>query len=238
MHSEQAYVVAPGIAAVALASRSAALARLDVLDEAERAYGASLAARASRDDALAGRVLLRLAVAALSGTPAGALDVRRRCARCGAAHGVATLPGLGWSTSLAHADGLVAVAVTSGGAVGIDVERSDAPVVDWVLAPAERAVVALDPGAFARVWTAKEALLKATGEGVHGDLTSVEVDPTGLTHTDVRRRPALAGLRLHAVAAPPPYDVTLATAARDVRVRDLSGLDDLGDLSGRGAAGS
>lgn len=225
MHSEQAYVVAPGSAAVALATRAEALERTDVLSAEERAYGASLAAPAARDDALAGRVLLRLAVEALGGGPAQALVVRRRCPRCGAAHGVATLPALGWATSLAHADGLVAVAVVPAGAagpVGIDVERADAASVDWVLTPAERAAVADDRSAFARVWTAKEALLKATGEGVHGDLTSLAVDPASLAYVDARRRPALTGLRLHAVAAPAPYVVTLAAAADEVRVLELS----------------
>lgn len=223
MHSEQAYVVAPGSAAVALTTRAEALERTDVLSAEERAYGASLAAPAARDDALAGRVLLRLAVEALGGGPARALVVRRRCPRCGAAHGVAALPALGWATSLAHADGLVAVAVGAPGSpVGIDVERADAASVDWVLTPAERAAVADDRSAFARVWTAKEALLKATGEGVHGDLTSLAVDPASLAYVDARRRPALTGLRLHAVAATAPYVVTLAAAADEVRVLELS----------------
>jgi hypothetical protein len=69
--------------------------------------------------------------------------VRRLCPRCGSSqHGRPSVRG-GAHVSLSYADGLVAVAWSTSGPVGIDVELGD------------------------RVeWTRLEALLKAAGEGV------------------------------------------------------------------------
>lgn len=80
------------------------------------------------------------------------------------------------------------------GALGIDVEQSGrgrdgtAGGTDLLalarryFAPGEQALLAaVAPGerggCFARIWTAKEAFLKATGEGLSRPLDSVEVDP-------------------------------------------------------------
>lgn len=82
------------------------------------------------------------------------------------------LPGL--HTSLAHADGMVAVALSASGPVGVDVEmRSVAslrPIADLVCAPAE-ADALRDRGREAdadllALWVRKEALLKAAGIGL------------------------------------------------------------------------
>ena len=87
--------------------------------------------------------------------------------------------------NLAHSGDLALLAVTRMGAVGVDVE-SIRPVKDadylverffserenllfQKLAPEEK------PGAFFNLWTRKEALLKATGEGISGGLNRVEV---------------------------------------------------------------
>ena len=84
--------------------------------------------------------------------------------------------------NLAHTPGFAAAAVTRGSAIGIDVERSDRSVAGTAIArrffaPGELA--ALDnlppvdrPAAFYRLWTLKEAYLKAIGEGLHRPLDS------------------------------------------------------------------
>jgi 4'-phosphopantetheinyl transferase len=77
--------------------------------------------------------------------------------------------------NLSHTDGLVAVAVTRGRRVGVDVERVDRAVTDGIaerhFAAAEVAGLrALPPPAQARAffdyWTLKEAYIKARGMGL------------------------------------------------------------------------
>lgn len=77
--------------------------------------------------------------------------------------------------NLSHTTGLVALAVTRGHRVGVDVERADRAVMDGVaerhFAAAEvrdlRALPAhLQPRAFFEYWTLKEAYIKARGLGL------------------------------------------------------------------------
>jgi 4'-phosphopantetheinyl transferase len=72
----------------------------------------------------------------------------------------------------------VIVAIARGREVGVDVERVRFPLPELAgvrryLAPGERAAIDAREGlaqaeAFFRAWTRKEALLKATGEGIGG----------------------------------------------------------------------
>jgi 4'-phosphopantetheinyl transferase len=83
-------------------------------------------------------------------------------------------PWSGLSTSLSHSAGLVAVAITAGRRVGVDIEHL-APRLDVVAMssrfypPAEAAYVAAGGDAsaradrFTRLWTRKEAAVKAAG---------------------------------------------------------------------------
>lgn len=77
-------------------------------------------------------------------------------------------------TSLAHCDGMVAVALCEGGPVGVDVEKRDTasldPIRDLVCAPGE-AVARQAPGGdddarLLSLWVRKEAVLKALGLGL------------------------------------------------------------------------
>ena len=87
--------------------------------------------------------------------------------------------------NLAHSDDLALIAVTRAGAVGVDVERirpvKDAEaLVARFFSPRESGLfqrLAADekPPAFLTLWTRKEALLKATGEGITRSLSLVEV---------------------------------------------------------------
>ncbi len=90
--------------------------------------------------------------------------------------------------NLSHCDGLVACAVSRDVAVGVDVEPTDRDVpveiADRYFAPAERAWLSGLPEAerglgFLRLWTLKEAVIKATGRGVAQDLQSftLSLDP-------------------------------------------------------------
>ena len=87
--------------------------------------------------------------------------------------------------SLAHSEDLALVAATRAGPVGVDVERirplkDAADLVSRFFSARESELfqkLAADrkPEAFFNLWTRKEALLKATGEGLAGGLNRVEV---------------------------------------------------------------
>lgn len=85
--------------------------------------------------------------------------------------------------SLSHTPGLVAAALATGQAVGIDVEAAsawDAAVGDLAFTAGERRWVsaATDPdAAFLRLWVRKEALAKATGLGLDPRVLTVDCRP-------------------------------------------------------------
>jgi 4'-phosphopantetheinyl transferase len=100
--------------------------------------------------------------------------------------GKPSLPGAGGPLqfNLSHAGDLALVAITARASVGVDVERADraasATLRRRALADDElRGIEALDGAArdeaFMRHWTAKEAFLKATGEGLSGRMSSVVI---------------------------------------------------------------
>lgn len=133
---------------------------------------------------MAARVVARSCVADLMDIPAAEVVLRQECRECGGAeHGaprVADRPGVhvAWS----HTAGVVA-AVAATEPCGIDVEPVD-QVVASALTPGEAAWVAVQPApgvAFARLWTRKEALVKAgvvTLEGaVRTDVRALAADP-------------------------------------------------------------
>jgi 4'-phosphopantetheinyl transferase len=106
-----------------------------------------------------------------------------RTCRCGAQHGKPVLPD-GPGFSLSHAGDLVGVAVRPDGAVGLDVEQVRAvadldALAGHVRSPVERTRDGLCPPAFFRTWTRKEALLKATGEGLASPMTAITLAADG-----------------------------------------------------------
>ena len=87
--------------------------------------------------------------------------------------------------NLSHTEDLALIAVTRIGMVGVDVERvrpireMDALVARF-FSPREneafqKVATEVKPAAFFNLWTRKEALLKATGEGITRSLSLVEV---------------------------------------------------------------
>lgn len=131
---------------------------------------------------LAAHALVRLALAAAVDAEPGALVFDRTC-RCGAQHGKPRLAAGGPAFSLTHAGELVGVAVHDE-PVGVDVERLR-PLTDLAAmaahacAPTESAP---DADAFFRLWTRKEAVLKATGDGLSTPMSEVTLGPGGVAH--------------------------------------------------------
>jgi len=155
---------------------------LTFLDDIELARAQQFQRASDSDRSLLGAALLRITAARHLGVRPADVAVDRTCGRCGAQHGRPQLPGSGLHASVSHSGEIVAVALTAEGPVGVDVEEvraiDFAAVTDSVCVPAERGEVrsALD---FYTFWTRKEAVLKATGEGLARPMTDLQVTPPG-----------------------------------------------------------
>jgi 4'-phosphopantetheinyl transferase len=190
-----------------------------VLDAEER----ERAARFVRDDDrvlyTVAHVALRTVLAARTGVPAAELRFERApCPCCGALHGRPRLASAdGPEFSLSHGGDLVLIGLAPPSTpIGVDVERLPGPETVretmTTLHLAERAELAAAPGGpspapFARIWTRKEAYLKALGTGLGRDPSEDyvgEADPAALpqgwTITTLPAGPAHAAA--FAVAAP------------------------------------
>lgn len=182
--------------------RVADQAALLLLDPLERARRERLCMPADRDRFTVAAALLRAATGATLGIAPASVQIARRCPSCGVAHGKPHLPGTGLFVSVSHSHHLVAVAVTRTAPVGIDVEhvapRDTAGLSRVVLAPDESASDAAD---FYRYWCRKEAVVKATGDGLRVPLVNVRVSrpdapPELVRYRGERRSCALADLDL------------------------------------------
>lgn len=148
-----------------------------LLDADERARGERLVLAADRLRFLAAHALARLVLARYLGYDAARLRFTARCTACGQPHGKPRLadPPADLELSLSHSGERVVVAIARAVPVGVDVEQvgteDHRELVEDVLAPGERrALRELGPtrrrSAFLRYWVRKEALLKATGDGL------------------------------------------------------------------------
>jgi 4'-phosphopantetheinyl transferase len=213
-----------------------------LVDDGVRARIGTLRQEADRRRHATGAVLSDLLVRAHGGP--GARVVRARDA-------APVVEGAELYVSVAHGGDWVAVAVTAVAPIGVDVEPLARPAdVDGlapsVLAPAERDILALIDGdvarqrAFLTWWTRKEAVLKATGDGLRVDprevvLSGPDAPPRVVgfaARPELRAGSALADLapdaaHVGAVAVLAPEPVTLAVldgaALLAGRVRPLSG---------------
>lgn len=188
---------------------AAEVARATLLDLDEQGRAAAYRRVEDRGRFVLGATLLHRELARASGTDPATPVVDRTCPRCGRPHGAPRPLAAGWSASVTHSADVVAVAVRYGGEVGIDVERLptgasvDRATMSSVLSAAELRWVAAGRGEpddddeqarFVRLWTGKEAVLKAIGRGVD-DLARVELDPEDRCR--VVRLPAGAARPVH-----------------------------------------
>jgi len=151
-----------------------------VLTAAERSRRDRLVTPEDRAAYIAAHLLVRDCAAQLLGVAAADVELRQRCGRCGSEeHGAPYVPGslLPLHVSLSHSRGYVA-AVASRVPCGIDIEvvhRGDPPAAS--LSAREVAWVNAQPAqgdAFTRLWTRKEALVKA-GVAELADLAQLDV---------------------------------------------------------------
>jgi 4'-phosphopantetheinyl transferase len=138
----------------------------ELLSEPERDRLRSMRDDAVRHRFVTGRLLLRVAIAEVTGHPAGDVEIRQRCTRCGGPHGrvQVTVDTGRVEVSLSRAGELAVVAVGSR-PVGVDVEA--------VVGPRGPT---LDRDAL-RTWVRTEAVLKATGHGLDVDPSLVILGP-------------------------------------------------------------
>ncbi|MER6583005.1 4'-phosphopantetheinyl transferase superfamily protein [Nonomuraea sp. NPDC001023] len=159
---------------------------LSVLSEPELERAARFRREADRRRFLTGSWLLRTASAVQLGVRPEDVVVDRSCPDCTRYHGKPQVraPGFPLHVSVSHSEDRVAVAVTTEGPLGVDVEAVPADPVDdlarCALTEAELAVLEAFPQedryeAFAKVWVRKEAALKATGHGLRVPPTEVAV---------------------------------------------------------------
>ena len=162
-----------------------------LLDDAERARLAGYRRAADRDRFLVGCALAKTVIAACTGSRPEQISFDRTCRRCGRPHGKPVVAGGGPEFSVAHSGALIAVAVARD-PVGVDVEQLDGrarplggdgdpgALARLVLAEPERAALAeVDPAARARAflvaWARKEAVTKATGDGLRAPFSQIVV---------------------------------------------------------------
>lgn len=145
-------------------------------------------------------------------------------------HGKPALMAAPLRFNLSHSHDLALVAVAREREVGIDVERvrdtvEVARLAARFFSPPEQALLAAlspadRPGAFFRLWTCKEAYLKATGEGMSRALGTLDV--TGAANTrapQVLVRGAVDDrFTLHGLRPDPGYAAALAVGSGATRL--------------------
>jgi len=155
-----------------------------LLDDAERSRVERLSQPADRARATLAAALLRLVGArALDLDPADPeaprrLRVERGCRTCTQPHGKPSI-GHGLHLSVSHAGTLAPVALTRVAPVGVDLEPSTRAAqaqiaARWACDPGESAQIAGGDDAL-RYWIRKEAIVKASGDGLAGLLAGVQV---------------------------------------------------------------
>ncbi|MBV9205817.1 MAG: 4'-phosphopantetheinyl transferase superfamily protein [Actinobacteria bacterium] len=212
-----------------------------LLDEAERQRWIAYRRDEDRERFAVGCALAKTALARYTGQRPADVRFDRACGQCGRPHGKPVLTGGGPEHSVAHSGDLVVVAVARS-PVGVDVEqlggRPHAVGGDGgpealgrlVLSPAERAVLAAVPPPrrsreFLVAWTRKEAVTKATGDGLRVKFSDVVVaagaGPPRVVSWPYPRDPG--GVTLLDLDADAGYVAALAVIGRCAAVRAMDG---------------
>lgn len=149
------------------------------LDPLERARLGRLLRQDDRARFVAAHALARFSLALVLDVPAESVVIDRTC-RCGSAHGKPRVAG-GPEFSLTHSGDLVGVAVSEQ-PVGLDVEQirhmHDLAGVAAAVCSATESTTGDED--FFRLWTRKEALLKATGDGLLSPMAAITLDDHGV----------------------------------------------------------
>jgi len=136
---------------------------------------------------LTGRALIRMIAAERLGVEPATIKLDASCFGCDKPHGKPRVVGAsGIEVSVSHSGAWVALAVTDGAPVGVDVEEIRDTEVDNLagiaFSVAERETFAAVPAelrrpAFFTYWSRKEAVVKATGKGMSVPMSSLTLSP-------------------------------------------------------------
>ncbi len=212
-----------------ISSYESELATLErMLAPGERSFAARLRSPGARARFVVTRATLRRLLGEYVGCEPAAVELRT------GPHGKPELreavPGM-VHFNVSHSGDLALLAFASDSPVGVDVERergrSDlAGISSRFFAPEEHAaIMAAPPGerlrAFLALWTAKEALLKARGDGLRGlDDVRVALGPAGAAAIAPRSRGRdLERWSVRTLAAAPGYVAALAARSLLPRVQ-------------------
>ncbi|OKK06548.1 hypothetical protein AMK26_11120 [Streptomyces sp. CB03234] len=206
---------------------------LELLDARERARHDAFVRESDRALYLTAHALLRRLVAAHLGGDPREVRFTHECRHCDRPdpHGKPGLVDSALELSLSHSGDKVAVALSLAGPVGVDIERvaEDGRAADLapvVLAVAERDELERLPAGerawgFTRYWARKEAVLKATGDGLAVEPALLTVSapgaPAALLEWRERAEPHLP-VRLHDVDAGDGYRAAVAVLGDRCRV--------------------
>ncbi len=190
------------------------------LSAAERDRGLAIADDAARETYFAIRAFVRHALGALLARPPGEV------AFVFGPQGKPELSGapVDLRFNLSHAGDLAALAVTEGASIGVDLERVREVqrfqrIADRFFSESEKqALGALEGEArallFMRLWTAREAIVKATGEGVWAAFERIQLGVGSIGGGKASLRAMVpSGVRLGEVAAPDGYVGAVALLA-------------------------
>jgi 4'-phosphopantetheinyl transferase len=215
-----------------------------LLDHVETDRRAAYRLPADQDRFTLGVVLIRTVLAAQLGMAPKRLQLDRFCPDCGRPHGRPRLDSgeaQQISFSISHSGDLVGAAFAGAPAVGLDVEQVIAPraegLAEVVLSPAEREAYDRTAPArrgsdFFRYWVRKEAVLKATGDGLRVPLRDLTVSPADQAPRLVEwvgRPDVPARLTLYDLDGDPDHTASLAVIGGHPAVREY----DAGTLIGR-----
>ena len=206
-----------------------------LLDEQEARRRSRFRVDVDRDRFTLATVLLRALVAQRTNVDFATATIDRTCDICGKPHGRPRLAQPGLEASISHAGDVVAVALTTAGPVGVDIE---------VVAPGEyesliASVCTQDEQEFVRgprdfyaYWTRKEAVLKATGEGLRRPMTDLVVTAPDTAPSLLALAPATSPPICHMADVPAGDDYVGSVAVLDADAVEFTMIDATGFLSG------
>ena len=209
----------------------------ELLDREERRRATAFYHSADRDRFTVGRALTRLALATYLAEPPGGILIDSKCDRCGRPHGKPRLASGagGIELSISHSGERVVVAVACDSPLGVDVEPvppylATEELAAQVLTAEEVAVLssleeAERATAFLTYWTRKEAVAKATGQGLALTLRAFSVSPPGAPARVVTREEGLwqGPMLLHDLDPGPGHVASLAVMGPCDRPVDRDG---------------
>jgi len=202
-------------------TQSLALSR----DERERA--ARVRSLERRHEFVSGRALLRMLLAAYTGTPAASVRIAYGPSGKPALPECDVVPRLTFNATRSH--GLALYAFARGREVGVDVERlqPELPcdeIVKQYFCPTERTRLAMLVGSrrtrmFFDYWSAKEALLKARGDGLPGGLDDIDVHRLDETDEAVIAQRMSHVWTVRRLEPSPQYAAAVAVEGTDANIR-------------------